>query len=264
MRENQWTRCDNCRKFIFSNDIIDNGYVCPGCGFHFHVSAPERLAMLFDEGRYELVDHGLFPLDFLGFVDAGSYAERIVADQKETTLPEAVLNAVGTLGGIPIVVAALDFGFLGGSMGSVVGEKVARAAERALREKRPLIILSCSGGARMQEGTMSLMQMAKTSAAVARLDLAGIPFISVLADPTSGGVTASFAMQGDINIAEPDALILFEGDRVADQTIKEKIPKGFRHAEFIRDHGFLDDIVPRKDLRPYLIRALRLLLNRPL
>ena len=263
MRENQWTRCDGCRKFVYSNDIIDNCYVCPHCGFHFHLSAAERLAMLFDDGKYDLVDHGICPCDPLEFVDTQSYARRLEDNQKKTSLREAAVNAVGMMGGIPVVVSALDFGFMGGSMGSVVGVKVTRAAERALKERIPLIVVSCSGGARMQEGALSLMQMAKTSGAIARLDQAAVPFISVLADPTSGGVTASFAMQGDINIAEPDAFIMFAGERVVDQTIKEKIPKGFQHAEFIRDHGFLDDVVPRKDLRPHIIRALRLFLNRP-
>ncbi|MCX6563219.1 MAG: acetyl-CoA carboxylase, carboxyltransferase subunit beta [Candidatus Aminicenantes bacterium] len=263
MRENLWTRCDSCGKFVYSNDIIDSGYVCPHCGFHFHISAAERLATLFDGGKYDVVDDGIFPLDFLEFVDTQSYAQRLEDHQKETSLPEAVVNAVGMMGGIRVIVSALDFGFMGGSMGSVVGEKVTRAAERALKERIPLIIVSCSGGARMQEGALSLMQMAKVSGAIARLDQAAVPFVSVLADPTSGGVTASFAMQGDINIAEPDAFILFAGDRVVDQTIKEKIPKGFQHAEFIRDHGFLDDVVPRKELRPHIIRALRLFLNRP-
>jgi len=263
VRENLWTRCSNCRKLVYNNDIIENLSVCPACGHHYHLSADERLSMLFDDGKYDVVDHDILPLDFLKFVDTQGYADRFEDSRKKTSLPEAVVNAAGTLGGIPVVVSAFDFGFLGGSMGSVVGEKVTRAAERAFREKRPLIIVSCSGGARMQEGTLSLMQMAKTSAAIARLDQAAIPFISVLTDPTSGGVTASFAMQGDINVAEPNAFILFAGDRVVDQTIKEKVPKGYRHAEFIRDHGFLDDIVPRRELRAYLIRALRLFLNRP-
>ncbi|MDP2913872.1 MAG: acetyl-CoA carboxylase, carboxyltransferase subunit beta [Candidatus Aminicenantes bacterium] len=263
MRENIWTRCDNCKEFIYYKDIADNFFICPTCKFHFRLSAAERLAMLFDEGKYDIVDDGIFPLDFLEFVDTQSYAERLEDNQKKTSSREAAVNAVGTMGGIPVVVSALDFGFMGGSMGSVVGEKVTRAAERALKDKTPLIIVSCSGGARMQEGALSLMQMAKTSGAIARLDQAAVPFISVLADPTSGGVAASFAMQGDINIAEPNAFILFAGDHVVDQTIKEKIPKGFRHAEFIRDHGFLDDVVPRKELRAHIIRALRLFLNRP-
>jgi acetyl-CoA carboxylase carboxyl transferase subunit beta len=263
VRENIWTRCENCKTFVYYADAAESAFVCPTCNLHFRLSAAERLGLLFDEGKFDVVDHNLFPLDFLAFFDSQTYNERLEDQRRKSSLSEAAVNAVGAMGGMPVVVSVLDFGFIGGSMGSVVGEKVSRAAERALTERIPLIIVSCSGGARLQEGTMALMQMAKTSAAVARLDQASVPYISVLADPTSGGVAASFAMQGDLNIAEPSAVIFYSRDIVVDQTAKEKIPKGFRHAEFIRDHGFLDDVVPRGELRPYLIRALRLFLNRP-
>jgi len=263
MNDNPWTRCNNCQRIQYKKDILENFSVCPACGFHFRLSAEERLAMLFDDGHFDVVDHGITPLDPLKFVDSQGYSQRLEASQKKTGLPEAVVNAVGTMGGIKVIMSAMDFFFMGGSMGSVVGEKITRAAERALKEKIPLIIVSCSGGARMQEGALSLMQLAKTSAALARLEEAKLPFISVLADPTSGGTTASFAMLGDINIAEPNAFIGFAGPIVIEQTIKEKLPKGFQRAEFMLSHGMLDDVVPRKDLRAYIIRALRLFLNRP-
>ncbi|MCX6564674.1 MAG: acetyl-CoA carboxylase, carboxyltransferase subunit beta [Candidatus Aminicenantes bacterium] len=262
MSENPWTRCNNCQRILYKEDILDNFKVCPACSFHFRLSATERLTMLFDEGRFDLVDQGVYPLDPLNFVDSQSYGKRLEDSQKKTSLLDAVVNAVGTMGGIKVVVSAMDFAFMGGSMGSVVGEKITRAAERALREKLPLIIVSCSGGARMQEGALSLMQLAKTSAALARLENAGLPFISVLADPTTGGTTASFAMLGDLNIAEPNALIGFAGPRVIEQTIKEKLPKGFQRSEFLLKHGLLDDVVPRKALKTYVVRALRLFLNR--
>ena len=263
MTENLWTRCNNCQRILYKEDILDNHSVCPACGFHFRLSASERLAMLFDEGRFDVIDHAILPLDPLKFFDKKSYSERLAANQEKTSLPEAAINAVGTMGGIRVVISALDFGFMGGSMGSVVGEKVTRATERALKEKIPLIVVSCSGGARMQEGALSLMQLVKCSAALARLDEARVPYISVLADPTSGGVTASFAMLGDINIAEPNAFIGFAGPRVIEQTIKEKLPKGFQRSEFMLKHGLLDDVVPRKNLRATIIRALRLFLDRP-
>jgi len=263
MTENLWTRCNNCQRILYKQDILDNMSVCPTCGFHFRLSAAERLFQIFDEGKFDIVDHQIKPLDPLHFVDSQSYARRIKDQQKKTSLPDAVVNGIGTLGGFKVVICAMDFGFMGGSMGSVVGEKITRAAERALAERIPLLIVSCSGGARMQEGALSLMQLAKTSAALARLEEAAIPFLSILADPTTGGTTASYAMLGDLNIAEPNALIGFAGPRVIEQTIKEKLPKGFQRSEFLLKHGMLDDVVPRKNLRPTLIRALRLLLNRP-
>lgn len=261
--ENLWTRCNSCQRILYKQDILDNLSVCPECNFHFRISAEERLTMLFDNGEYELIDQNIYPLDPLKFEDQKKYSERLLENQEKTSHSDAVLNAVGLMDGMSVIVSSMDFAFMGGSMGSVVGEKITRALERALAEKVPIIVTSCSGGARMQEGTLSLMQLMKTSAAIARLEEAGIPFISVITDPTTGGVTASYAMLGDINIAEPKALIGFAGARVIEQTIKEKLPKGFQRSEFLLEHGMLDDVVERRRLRPYLIRALRLFLNRP-
>ncbi len=261
--ENLWTRCNSCQRILYKQDILDNLSVCPECNFHFRISAEERLTMLFDNGEYELIDQNIYPLDPLKFEDQKKYSERLLENQEKTSHSDAVLNAVGLMDGMSVIVSSMDFAFMGGSMGSVVGEKITRALERALAEKVPIIVISCSGGARMQEGTLSLMQLMKTSAAIARLEEAGIPFISVITDPTTGGVTASYAMLGDINIAEPKALIGFAGARVIEQTIKEKLPKGFQRSEFLLEHGMLDDVVERRRLRPYLIRALRLFLNRP-
>lgn len=261
--ENLWTRCNSCQRILYKQDILDNLSVCPECNFHFRISAEERLTILFDNGEYELIDQNIYPLDPLEFEDQKKYSERLLENQEKTSHSDAVLNAVGLMDGMSVIVSSMDFAFMGGSMGSVVGEKITRALERALAEKVPIIVISCSGGARMQEGTLSLMQLMKTSAAIARLEEAGIPFISVITDPTTGGVTASYAMLGDINIAEPKALIGFAGARVIEQTIKEKLPKGFQRSEFLLEHGMLDDVVERRRLRPYLIRALRLFLNRP-
>jgi acetyl-CoA carboxylase carboxyl transferase subunit beta len=257
-----WTRCNNCRRILYKQDILENQSVCPACNFHFRISASERLKMLLDDGQYNLLDRNISAQDPLEFKDSMKYSERLEENKRRTQLQDAVLNASGTMGGIRVIISAMDFSFMGGSMGSVVGEKITRAAELALEEKLPLIIVSCSGGARMQEGVLSLMQLMKTSSAMAKLDEAGMPFISVLTDPTTGGVTASFAMLGDINIAEPGALIGFAGPRVIEQTIREKLPKGFQRSEFLLSHGMLDDVVERKNLRSYLIKALRLLLNR--
>jgi len=219
--------------------------------------------MLFDLGQCELIDQDIFPEDPLVFKDTKSYAVRLKENTKKTGLSDAVLNAVGTMDGIRVVMSAMEFAFMGGSMGSVVGEKITRAFERALEENIPAVVISSSGGARMQEGILSLMQLMKTSSAIANLDKAGIPYISVLTDPTTGGVTASYAMLGDINIAEPNSLIGFAGPRVIEQTIKEKLPKGFQRSEFLLHHGMLDDIVVRRNLRSYIIRVLRLFLNKP-
>lgn len=260
---NLWTRCNNCRQILYKQDILDKLSVCPTCNFHFRLSALDRLKMLLDKGKYTLFDQNIFPLDPLGFKDLVKYSKRLEESKKRTALSEAVLNAKGTINGIEVIISVMEFGFMGGSMGSIVGEKIARAAEKALRERLPLIIVSCSGGARMQEGALSLMQLMKTSSAIAKLGETGVPFLSVLTDPTTGGVTASFAMLGDINIAEPNALIGFAGPRVIEQTIKEKLPKGFQRSEFLLSHGMLDDVVERKKLRAYLIKALRLFLNRP-
>ena len=258
-----WTRCNSCQRILYKQDILDNLAVCPSCNFHFRISAGERLAMLFDGWTYEVMDAGIHSVDALHFVDSKSYADRLAENEQRTGLSEAIITARGAIGGIPVYLLVMEFSFLGGSVASVVGEKVARACERAVEERRPVITVSCSGGMRMQEGMLSLMQMIKTSAAIARLGEAQLPFISVLADPTTGGTTASFAMLGDINIAEPQALIGFAGPRVIEQTIKEKLPKGFQRAEFLLSHGMLDDVVERKNLKAYLIKALRLFLNRP-
>ena len=260
--ENPWTRCNNCQRILYKQDILENKYVCPSCGFHFRLRAQQRLEILFDDGRYELLDEDIFPLDALHFEDTQKYSARLEESRKKTGLTEAVLNARGTIDGIETIVSAMDFSFMGGSMGSVVGEKITRAIERAIKESLPLVIISTSGGARMQEGALSLMQLMKTSAALARLAQARLPFISVLVDPTTGGTTASYAMLGDINIGEPNALIGFAGPRVIEQTIKEKLPKGFQRSEFLLQHGLLDDVVERKGFRGYIARALRLFLNR--
>lgn len=261
--DHMWTRCNNCRRILYKQDIIDNYLTCPVCNFHFRLTAHERLDMLLDKGKYKLIDSDISPEDPLQFVDSKKYAQRLEDNKKKTSLQDAVLSAKGKMGGLDVILAAMDFNFMGGSMGSAVGEKITRAAELALKEKLPLIVVSCSGGARMQEGVYSLMQLMKTSSAIARLDEAGLPFISVLVDPTTGGVTASFAMLGDINIAEPNALIGFAGPRVIEQTIKEKLPKGFQRSEFLLEHGMIDGVIDRKNLRSYLIRALRLFLNCP-
>ena len=219
--------------------------------------------MLCDNQQFELIDQNIGPVDPLGFEDSLKYSQRLEENKMRTHLPEAVLNAVGTMDGLRVILSVMEFGFMGGSMGSVVGEKITRAAERAIQQRWPLVTVACSGGARMQEGALSLMQLMKTSSVIARFEEARLPFISVLTDPTTGGVTASFAMLGDINIAEPKALIGFAGPRVIEQTIKEKLPKDFQRSEFLLQHGMLDDVVERKDLRNYIIRALRLLLSCP-
>jgi acetyl-CoA carboxylase carboxyl transferase subunit beta len=263
MSDNLWTRCNNCQRILYKEDILENLSVCPACGFHFRLSAAERLAMLYDDGQFDIVDHNVQSVDPLHFVDTQAYAQRLESNKRKSDLPEAVVTAIGSLGGIRTVVCAMDFAFMGGSVGSVVGEKIVRAVERALADKLPLVIVSVSGGMRMQEGLISLMQMARTSGALSRLDAAGLPYVSILADPTSGGTTASWAMLGDVNVSEPNAFVGFAGPVVIEQTIKVKLPKGFQRSEFVLKHGFLDDVVPRKALRPFVIKALRLLLNRP-
>ncbi len=260
--ENPWTRCNNCRRILYKQDILENKYVCPSCGFHFRLRARQRLEILFDDGTYELLDEDILPVDALHFEDTQKYSVRLEESRKKTGLTEAVLNARGKIAGIETIVSAMDFAFMGGSMGSVVGERITRAIERATKEKLPLVIISTSGGARMQEGALSLMQLMKTSSALARLGQAKLPFISVLVDPTTGGTTASYAMLGDINIGEPNALIGFAGPRVIEQTIKEKLPKGFQRSEFLLQHGLLDDVVERKSIGEYIARVLRLFLNR--
>jgi len=258
--EGLWVKCDSCKEILYRKDVVKNHSVCPKCGFHFRIGAKERLAMLFD-GPYEEFDRGLVSADPLNFVDAKPYAARLTDGKAKTDAYDAVRCAQGPLGGVTAVVAAMEYAFIGGSMGVVVGEKVTRAAERALAERLPLIIVSCSGGARMMEGTLSLMQMAKISAALARLHEAGLPFLSVLTDPTTGGVTASYAMLGDLNLAEPGALIGFAGPRVIEQTIRQKLPEGFQRSEFLLEHGMLDAVVDRRELKKTLVRSLEFFLD---
>ena len=253
--EGLWVKCDNCRKLIFKADLEANLNVCPHCGFHFRISARERLDMLLDPG-YEVIDTGLRSTDPLEFCDLKPYKRRLAEAQKKTGLDDAILNATGTLDGQSVVFSVMEYGFIGGSMGAVVGETIARAVDRAVQTRTPLIIVSASGGARMMEGIASLMQLAKISAGLARLDQARVPYISLMTDPTTGGVTASFAMLGDLNIAEPGALIGFAGPRVIEQTIRQKLPEGFQRSEFLLQHGFLDAVVPRKELKAYFAQAL--------
>jgi acetyl-CoA carboxylase carboxyl transferase subunit beta len=257
--EGLWVKCASCKEIIYRKEVVKNLSVCPKCGFHFRISAHERLELLFD-AAYEEFDAGLVSADPLGFVDTKPYAVRLKDGKHKTDSPDALISATGTMGGVPIVIAAMEYAFIGGSMGVVVGEKVTRAAERAARERLPLIVVSCSGGARMMEGTLSLMQMAKISAALARLDEARVPFISLLTDPTTGGVTASFAMLGDLNVAEPGALIGFAGPRVIEQTIRQKLPPGFQRSEFLLEHGMLDMVVDRRELKKTLVKSVRFFL----
>jgi acetyl-CoA carboxylase carboxyl transferase subunit beta len=254
--EGLWVKCESCRQIIWKKDLEENLNVCPKCEKHFRIDARKRLALLLDENEYETSDGNLSSTDPLKFVDLKHYSSRLRQAQHDTGLKDAVINAQGKLLGRPVVVSAMEYAFIGGSMGAVVGEMITRAVERALDSKTPLIIVSASGGARMMEGVVSLMQLAKISAALARLDKAKVPYVSVLTDPTTGGVTASFAMLGDLNIAEPGALIGFAGPRVIEQTIRQKLPAGFQRSEFLLEHGMLDAVVPRKELKPYIARAL--------
>ncbi|HEU5179208.1 MAG TPA: acetyl-CoA carboxylase, carboxyltransferase subunit beta [Candidatus Polarisedimenticolia bacterium] len=259
--EGLWVKCDGCKEIIYKKEVLRNANVCPKCNYHFRISALERLTALLDEGRYQEVDTDIYSVDPLKFVDTKPYRDRLQEYRERTGMTDAVINVRGTLGGYQVMVSAMEYRFMGGSMGSVVGEKVTRAAERALEERIPLIVISCSGGARMQEGCLSLMQMAKISAALARLDEARVPFISILTDPTTGGVTASYAMLGDLIVAEPKALIGFAGPRVIEQTIREKLPEGFQRSEFLLEHGMLDFVVERSRMRETLIQCLRFMAN---
>ncbi|HEU5352650.1 MAG TPA: acetyl-CoA carboxylase, carboxyltransferase subunit beta [Terracidiphilus sp.] len=253
--EGLWSKCPGCRQALFKADLEANLNVCPKCGHHFKLGARQRLELLLDPG-FELVDGGLRSTDPLDFVDTRPYKQRLAKAREQTGLDDAILNAQGSLGPHRVVVSAMEYGFIGGSMGAVVGETIARAVDRARAQRIPLIVVAASGGARMMEGVVSLMQMAKISTALAQLDDARVPYICVLTDPTTGGVTASFAMLGDLNIAEPGALIGFAGPRVIEQTIRQKLPEGFQRSEFLLEKGFLDDVVARKDQKAYLIRAL--------
>jgi acetyl-CoA carboxylase carboxyl transferase subunit beta len=254
--EGMWTKCHSCRAIIWKKDLETNWEVCPKCDHHFRLGARRRLEMLLDDERYTEFDADLSSSDPLHFTDTRPYAQRLKEAQHKLGMKDAILTAEGRLNGRPVICCSMEFGFIGGSMGAVVGEKVARAVERALAQRQPLIVVSSSGGARMMEGVVSLMQLAKVSAALGRLDEAKLPFISILTDPTTGGVTASYAMLGDLNIAEPGALIGFAGPRVIEQTIRQKLPEGFQTAEFLLEHGFLDAVVPRKELKPYISNAL--------
>ena len=258
--EGLWTKCESCRTIVFRKDLETNLFVCPKCQFHFKMSAKQRLEMLLD-GRWTEHDAGMTSTDPLKFVDTKPYVKRIKDAQKKLGMNDAVLSVEGQLAGRPVVCCAMEFGFIGGSMGAVVGEKITRAIEMATETRQPLVIVSCSSGARMMEGAISLMQLAKISAALARMDEEKLPYISVLTDPTTGGVTASFAMLGDLNIAEPGALIGFAGPRVIEQTIRVKLPDGFQRSEFLLEHGFLDAVVPRKEMKAYIASSLDLLMS---
>ncbi len=253
--EGLWVKCPSCRQPLYKAELEANLQVCPKCQHHFKLDARSRLNLLLDPG-YEIVDTGLRSTDPLSFVDVKPYKQRLRKARETTGLDDAILNGVGRMGPHEVVVSAMEYGFIGGSMGAVVGETIARAVDRARFLRKPLIIVAASGGARMMEGVVSLMQMAKIATTLAQLDDARVPYISVLTDPTTGGVTASFAMLGDLNIAEPGALIGFAGPRVIEQTIRQKLPEGFQRAEFLLEKGFLDAVIHRKDMKPYLIRAL--------
>lgn len=252
--EGLWVKCPDCGKAIFRAELDANLQVCPHCGHHFKMDARRRIDLLLEPG-YELVDLDLKSTDPLNFTDLKPYKKRLVEAQTKTGLNDAIVNAVGKLGNHNVVISAMEYGFIGGSMGAVVGETIARAVDRSLDTRSPLVIISASGGARMMEGIVSLMQLAKISTALGRLADEKIPYISLMTDPTTGGVTASFAMLGDLNIAEPGALIGFAGPRVIEQTIRQKLPEGFQRSEFLLQHGFLDAVVSRKDTKSYLDRA---------
>jgi len=259
--EGLWQKCEGCRQIIWKKEWEANWNVCPKCGMHTRLDALTRLKLLFDDGEFEEFEANLKSSDPLKFVDSKPYHERLASMQAATSLSDALISAAGKLAGRPIQICSMDPRFIGGSMGSVVGEKIARAVERAIERHTPLIIVSASGGARMQEGAISLMQMAKISAALMRLDEAHLPYISILTDPTTGGVTASYAMLGDLNIAEPGALIGFAGPRVIEQTIRQKLPEGFQRSEFLLKHGMLDAVIPRLELKAYIGTSLKFFLG---
>lgn len=258
MPEGLWVKCKNCSEIIYAKEIERNLNVCPKCDYHFRISARARIDLVLDKGSFVEMDADIESTDFLDFKDSKKYKDRIKSSVAKAGGGDAVLCGEGSIEGLPVVVSVFDFSFMGGSMGSVVGEKITRAIEKGLETRSPVIIFSCSGGARMQESILSLMQMAKTSAALAKLKEAGIPFISVLTDPTTGGVTASFAMLGDINMTEPRALIGFAGPRVIEQTIRQKLPHGFQRSEYLLEHGMVDMIVPRQEMKARLSQVLRI------
>jgi acetyl-CoA carboxylase carboxyl transferase subunit beta len=253
--EGLWQKCESCKEIIWKKDLEESHSVCTKCGAHFRIDAVARLQLLLD-GPYQQFDAELSSSDPLEFVDQRSYRERLAAAQKATSLADALISAAGTIDGRKVQICAMEPKFIGGSMGAVMGEKITRAIERSIASRQPLVIISASGGARMQEGAISLMQLAKISSALMRLDEARVPYISVLTDPTTGGVTASLAMLGDLNIAEPGALIGFAGPRVIEQTIRQKLPEGFQRSEFLLKHGMLDAVVPRTELKSYISKAL--------
>ncbi len=257
--EGMWTKCQGCATTLYTKDMEKNLNVCPQCGHHYRISARRRLDLLLDAGSFAEFDAGMVSVDFLEFKDSKSYQDRIDVAVAKGGAKDAVICGSGAIDGTPVQMAVFDFSFMGGSMGSVVGEKITRAIERGIDNRTPVIVVSASGGARMQESILSLMQMAKTSAALAKLKERGLPFVSILTDPTTGGVTASFAMLGDINIAEPKALIGFAGPRVIEQTIRQKLPEGFQRAEYLLEHGMVDMVVPRNELQPTLSRILNML-----
>ena len=259
--EGLWVKCDGCRQIIWKKELEDNFNVCPKCDYHFRIDASGRIALLLDEGSYQVHDDKLASTDPLSFSDTRPYKTRLQKSQSETGLKDAIINAEGNLHGRPVMISSMEYSFIGGSMGAVVGEAITRAIERACQQRKPIIVVSASGGARMMEGVISLMQMAKISAALARLDDACLPYISVLTDPTTGGVTASYAMLGDLNIAEPGALIGFAGPRVIEQTIRQKLPEGFQRSEFLVQHGMLDAVVHRKEMKGYIARALEFMVQ---
>lgn len=260
--EGVWTKCKNCQEIIYAKEIERNLNVCPKCDYHFRIGARERIAQILDEGTFNEMDATMRSVDFLDFKDTKRYKERIKAAVKKAGDGDAVICGEGTLEGMPVVIAVFDFSFMGGSMGAVVGEKITRAIEKGLETNAPVLVFSSSGGARMQESILSLMQMAKTSAALAKLKEAGLPYISILTDPTTGGVTASFAMLGDLNIAEPRALIGFAGPRVIEQTIRQTLPEGFQRSEYLLEHGMVDMIVQRKEMKQKLAQILRIFMKK--
>ncbi len=254
-----WVKCKKCSQTMIKKDLVHQSMVCSNCNFHFRISPKERIDIIFDSGSFKEESSTLSPVDFLDFEDVEKYSDRIEKVQDQTGKTEALIIGSATLRSMPVNVALMDFSFMGGSMGSVVGEKITRIIESATKNKHPLIIFTSSGGARMQEGIVSLMQMAKTSAALSKLSDEGIPYISVLCDPTTGGTSASFAMLGDIHVAEPGALISFAGPRVIEQTIRQKVPKGFQRAEFLLKHGMVDMVVDRKKMRETLYNILNII-----
>lgn len=259
--EGVFEKCPECDTALYKPELVESMNICTNCDHHFRMNARIRLETLFDEGKYERLDEEVVSDDPLEFVDSKPYKDRIIQATKKSGLPEAIVSGKGTVGGYKVYAGAMDMSFIGGSMGSAVGEKITRLIERAIKTRGAVVIFSASGGARMQEGTLSLMQMAKISAALARLHDAKLPYVSVLTDPTTGGVTASFAMLGDVNIAEPKALIGFAGPRVIEQTIRQKLPDGFQRSEFLLEHGMVDMIVDRREIRDKIIRILNFMMN---